>query len=187
MSCVRIRRLRATAFRAFLSLDVEFPERGKILIRGKNTGTGGSSGSGKSSVVLALNYLFGTCPYPATELQSWLTDEPMLVAGELDTPKGTVTIERGAGRPLHINGKKVPESELEAILGMDSDMLKALTYRPQRTFGLFLNKTDSEKKEFLSALLGLDAIEKAVSDAQERAKTFSNVKEIGRASCRERV
>lgn len=44
---------------------------------------------------------------------------------------------------------------------MNAEMRAALTYRGQRKPGLFLSKTDAEKKEFLTKLLGLDKFERA--------------------------
>lgn len=175
-------KLKSLKFRGLRSFakeaEVNFPDSGMVLVRGKNLDTNGSSGSGKSSFLMALAYAFDYSPFPASSLQSWLTEEKMFVEVGLETSHGEALLRRGDKSHLTLNGSKtsgsvkaIAEKTTETI-GLSPDMLAALTYRAQKKPGLFLSKTDSEKKEFLSQLLGLNKIEEAVDAAQEKIKNL---------------
>lgn len=160
-----------------LQAFIQFPKNGLLLIRGRNPVTGDSSGTGKSTVMLAVAYALDMCPFPATELQSWYTDEPMQVTLVLETDRGDVTISRGKSNrltadwlPKPLTGAKAIREEVQRIFGLDTDTLRAITYRAQKKGGLFLGLTDSEKKEFLTRLLGLLKIETEVDIASEKAR-----------------
>ena len=167
----RLMRLRLRGFRSFVvETTIDFPENGLLLVRGKNHDTGGSSGSGKTTVLLALQYALGLCHLPATSLQSWLTTEPMFVELTLRCEDREVVITRKPGLTvecgdLKLKGRNAEES-LESILGLSPGILEALTYRRQRTQGQFLSKTDGEKKEFLTTVLGLEKFEAAAEKSQ---------------------
>ena len=60
---------------------VTFADRGKLIqVDGLVEDTGGSSGAGKTTVFLALDYLLGMSDIPATVLQSRLTKETIEVS-----------------------------------------------------------------------------------------------------------
>ena len=177
-------KLKSVRFRAVRSFakefSVDFPDAGMVLVRGRNLDTGGSSGSGKSSFLMALAYALDYSPFPGSALQSWLTDDKMFVEVTMDTQEGEAVLRRGEKSHLTFaNGTKVSGSakaiaeKTEQIIGLKPEMLAALTYRAQKKPGLFINKTDSEKKEFLSDLLGLGRFEEAVEKAQENAKKIA--------------
>lgn len=179
MAHARLKSISLKGFRSFEEEShVDLPENGMILFRGSNLDTKGSSGSGKSSVLLAISYVFGFCPYASTQLQSWLTEEPMEVVAQVQTNEGLLEISRGRKLALALNGTKLAgsakqlEERLTQILGLPSDLLAALTYRAQKAPGLFLSKTDSEKKEFLTQLLDLGRFEAAVETSQAKAKSL---------------
>lgn len=162
-------------FRSFRKPSrINFPEKGLMRIRGRNLDTGGESGAGKSTVPLAINFALGRCPYPATELASWGTNSPASTSLGF---RDETCIERGkkfgiapAGREEVKGSAAQKEDWLSKFFGgLDMDMVMALTYRGQKKPGLFLSKTDSEKKEFLTRLLGLDKFEKAIDDSKVRA------------------
>lgn len=170
----RIKWLALTAFRSFVDRTViNFPESGLSAIKGLNKDTGGSSGSGKTSIILGINYALGICHLPATGLQSWLTDKPMSVELCLDTSLGEVVISRGGKLAMMIDGAPVKggaaaiEDRLQNILGLSPELLEALTYRRQMTRGQFLSKTNSEKQSFLTLLLGLEKFETAAELTQK--------------------
>jgi DNA repair exonuclease SbcCD ATPase subunit len=177
---IRLVRLYGENLRSFARpFSVDFPESGLVLITGINKNTGDSSASGKSSLVLAAAYLFGGCPFPATDLQTWGVEEPMKVGGLVQTDAGIWKIERGTkglvvtppnGKP--IRGKSA-EAELNTCFGMDSWLRAAATYRGQGQGSLFLNLSDQEKKEFLTRILGLDAYEKIAALASEEVSKLS--------------
>ncbi len=173
---LRILWLKFKGFRSFAEPQDtgELPENGLFGIIGKNNSTTGSSGSGKTNFHLALSYALGYCPFPATELQSWLTKEPMQVELGMDTPSGQVIIKRGAETSISIDGIKFEgaravEGKLREILVWPIDLIEALTFRQQKMPGRFLAMTDSQKKEFLCSLLGLEDIENQIELANSRA------------------
>lgn len=177
MSSLRLKKLAIRGFRSIREGEITFPDSGAVLIDGKNLDTGGSSGSGKSSVLMAVAYAFGYCDLPATQLQAWGDNAPDLsVTVEFETDQGPAILTRGSKLILQVNGTTIKgsasavETKLRELTGLSVDMLSALTYRAQKSPGLFINKTDSEKKEFLSSLLGLEKYEEAVETAQENVK-----------------
>lgn len=174
MSVIRIKSLHLRAFRSYLEDTIEFPQTGMVLLRGSNLDTKGGSGSGKSTIIEALNFALDFASFPSTELQSWLTDRPLQVSLELLTPLGDACITRGdkpkfsgAGRGS-LTGASAASNALNAVLGIDAKLLKSLTCRSQRKAGMFLSLTDSEKKEFLTPILGINLFEKVAEDAGKR-------------------
>jgi DNA repair exonuclease SbcCD ATPase subunit len=188
MAQIRLKRLSLRAFRSFIDeAAVEFPESGLVLFRGFNEDTGGSSGAGKSTILLALTYLLGFCKYPRTALQSWLTEDPLQVVGVFETSEGELQVTRGQGLKLSLNGVGVEgsvkqlETKLQQALGLGPDLMAALTYRGQKSPGLFLSKTDSERKEFLTQLLGLERFETAQEVSQKKAKDLEPAVTVAKA------
>jgi len=177
---IRLKWLKMKAFRSFAEeAFIKFPETGLVLIRGNDNKSGESSGTGKSNVNLAIAYALDfPGQLPATELQSWLTDEPLQVYLCLGTPQGDVVIGRGKKNVLKIGdqtitGARAISENFQKVFGQIPEVLAALTYRAQARGGLFLSKTDSEKKEFLSQLVGLDRFEASVDAAEEEIKNLT--------------
>lgn len=177
MNKISIKGIKFKAFRSFRdqqSLE-DLPDHGLYGIKGFNNNTGGSSGSGKTSFHIPITYAFGIAPYSATELQSWDTEEKMQVELHLDTYKGPAILKRGKEFSLTLNGipvqgsAKAVEQAIRDLIGMDPELLEALTFRKQQSRGRFLSMTDSVKKEFLSKLLGLEQIEPLIAEAIKKA------------------
>jgi DNA repair exonuclease SbcCD ATPase subunit len=150
MSKLRPKSLKFEGFRSFREpARVDFTD-GAILIKGP------VSGSGKSSIVVAMAYALGFSAPPATELKNWYSKkmkvELILTDGEKDIsivrdPKLSVT----CGDTTKTG--KDAESFLDEVLGVDRELAETLTYREQRKPGAFLYKTDSDRKEFLARLI----------------------------------
>jgi DNA repair exonuclease SbcCD ATPase subunit len=161
------------------TLKLNFPERGLVLIRASNKDTNGSSGGGKSTVMLALNAVLDCCPYPMTELQSWGVEDPVAVKLSFQNDKyGEVVVSRGAKNALMSGASKLTSAKsiaekMQEILGYTPEMIRALTYWPQQDLKDFLNQTNSQKQEFLSSLLGLEKFEQAVEVARQQIKDLS--------------
>jgi len=177
---IRLKSLSVKAFRSFAETSTfEFPPQGLVLIRGRDVATGESSGTGKSNVNLAIAYVLDfPGQLPATELQSWFTSEPLQVTLSLETNAGEVTVGRGKKNFLKvgdktITGAKAIGEKLREVLGQPPEVIAALTYRAQEKDGLFLGKTDSGKKEFLSQLLGLEKFEASVEASEEELKAIA--------------
>jgi DNA repair exonuclease SbcCD ATPase subunit len=174
MGTVFLRRLTLQNFRSFEGLhSIDFEETGLYLVRGFNHDSRGESGAGKSTIFHAIAYVLDCAPYAATDLRCWHNEDPMFVELELMTSYGPMTIHRGDRLWIKSNGKKITSAKtvnemLDAVCGMNKKMREAMTYRKQRTFGLFLSKKDSEKKEFLVELLQLHWLEEAIEEAVKK-------------------
>jgi DNA repair exonuclease SbcCD ATPase subunit len=172
-----LRSLTLKGFRSFVKPStIQLPKSGLVLISGANLDASGvSSGSGKSSLLLAISHALGYCPFSATDLQAWSGSEDLEVELELETAEGSFLLKKGgksslAGPAINVTGSAATQSGLQKLIGMDSDLLSALTYRPQKTHGLFLSKTNSEMQEFLTTLLGLHKFEAAIESSQTKLK-----------------
>jgi DNA repair exonuclease SbcCD ATPase subunit len=94
-----------------------------------------------------------------------------------NTNEGTVNLQRGNNTIIltedkAIKGASAVNAKLPQLLGMNTELLAALTYRPQKTPGLFLSKTNSEMQDFLTTLLDLGKYEKAIEASQEQVKVL---------------
>jgi DNA repair exonuclease SbcCD ATPase subunit len=176
MGSYKLLKLTLNNYRSFPSSEVVFQDSGMTLIRGHNVDTGGSSGSGKSSITGAIALAFGASPYPIKDQKAWGSSSGISVVLEFQTDEGVWVLRRGDKSTLKppagptVTGSEGVDSRLRQVLGIDSEMLMALTYRRQHDRGLFLGKTDSEKKEFLTKVLGLEVIEKACELAATNVK-----------------
>lgn len=188
---MRLRKISLEAFRSFRDAHEtqRLPDNGLCLIKGYNHDTNGSSGSGKTTLALAVAHAFRFSHFPSTELQSNLTDTKLQVSLELETEEGSpVYLNVGREQSITVNGETVKGSatavqeKLQTLTGLSPDLMKALTYRPQKKPGLFLSMTDSEKKEFLSTLLGLEELENAYEIALQNARQAEKEVENARRS-----
>lgn len=171
---MRIKRLELQNFRSFYGqTTVDFPEKGLLLIRGSSLDHGDSSGSGKSSLLLAISYALGICPLPATALTSWGAEGPMQVTLVLESKDHQlITLQRGKKNALFVEGREITgakniDETFRLLTRLDPAVLAAITYRVQGTRGVFLSMTDADKKDFLTGLLGLGIIEDAIEKAEE--------------------
>lgn len=165
----KLRKLTLSNYRSFVDeSEIVFPESGLVSLSGKNTETGGSSGSGKSNLLNAIAFSLSFSPLSFTEFQSWYSEKTPSIVLELDTDLGPIKIVRGKIFKLFINDEEVSgsvsqkETKLDEIFGMNNEFRKLLCYRAQRQPGAFLSNTDSRKKEFLTKILGLDKFEEAL-------------------------
>jgi DNA repair exonuclease SbcCD ATPase subunit len=177
----KLRYIEIGPFRSFEKPQrIDFPENGMLLIEGENLDTGGSSGSGKSNLLIAIEYVFGSCPLPSTVLATWTSpDEPPTVrlGGAIDNKlielKRTKKLEISEDG-VEFKGSAAQKDEyLQKIIGLSPEVRQALTYRGQRSDGLFLGKTNSEKTEFLVPLLDLIRFEKANEVGETNAKKLN--------------
>ncbi len=175
MKLTRLKEIYGHSFGPFVEpFRVVLPESGMCLIRGINKDTGDSSGCGKSTLALSPGVLFGGSPHSLIDLQSWFTDEPLLLGGVLDTSQGEVIVERCKGLTVTIGNEKFKgrsaEQQLDCLFGMSEKLRALTTYRGQGTDGVFWSMSDTEKKSFLSQILDLDQYERIANDAAESAK-----------------
>lgn len=155
-------------FRSFKEKTViQFSDSGAVLISGKYKNEQISSGSGKSSILMAIAYALGFCDLPATELKNW-NSKSFYVKLELKNNNEIIQITRNPKLELNVSGEVFTgtsaQEKLDKILGVNSEFLKILTYRPQRQPGSFLRAPDSEKKTLLREMLQLSEIDLAYSN-----------------------
>lgn len=178
---LRLVSLEIEGFRSFKNkVIITFPESGAVLISGQYKSSSlKSSGSGKSSVLMAIAFALGICRLPSTELKHWHSKN-INVTLVLSDGNTTYVIRRTPKLSIEINGVLVPglandlEEKLSQILGTKGDMLETLIFRPQKTSGKFLTSTDSEKKEFLASLLGINEIEAVVDNFDKKINILEN-------------
>ena len=176
MGSYRLLQLRLKNYRSFREAVVEFPPSGLTLIRGSNLDTGGSSGAGKSSVPVAIALALGFCPFSSKDQRSWGATAPMSVQLDFEADGGVWTVARGDKTWLKppegetITSAAAVEAKLGQLFGVSPEVLGALTYRQQQSRGLFLRRTDSEKKEFLGEVLDLVRFETAIDASKVEQK-----------------
>jgi len=176
MGAYRLGKLRMKNFRSYEDTEISFSPCGLTLIRGFNLDTGGSSFSGKSSIPVAIAMALGFCPFSIKDQQSWGSKGGMLVSLELILDDGTWVITRGVKTSLKppqgetITGVEAVDAKLKELVGVDPKVLSAQTYRRQKSEGVFLHKTDAEKKDFLCTVTPLAAIEASIAVAEDNIK-----------------
>lgn len=157
---------------------VNFDTLGNLIqVDGENRNTGGSSGSGKSTIFNALDYLLGLNDLPTTVLQSRLTKEPLSVTGIFDWDGQVLEITRNKkGLRLDLEGNvkegssKLTEERLDEILGMPRDLFRKILHKRQKEGGFFLDFTPKKMYEFLTDALNLAAERKKLEKVESVAK-----------------
>ena len=163
---------------------LDFSNREKLIqVDGRNENTGGSSGAGKTTVFLALDYLLGISDIPSTVLQSRLTKKTIEVSGEflVDGKKVSISRSKKGGLTIKtpdetISGNvKLAEEKLDEILGIPRKLFKKMVHKKQKEGGFFLNLTAKEMYDFLINMLGLEKytsqVDKISDDIKESKKT----------------
>ncbi len=179
---VKLKSLSLKGFRSFRDeSSVEFEDSGLVLIDGKRDG-GGSSGSGKSSVTLAVQYAFGICEYAASDLTCTYPDSKIQVKIEGEIDGELFVLCRGAVtsfsyKDISATGAKVVSEKLSFIFG-DLDLMKYACFQNQQENSRFLALTDSQRKDFLGRILGLHKVAAALDEQKKKAK--ENEDEFGR-------
>jgi DNA repair exonuclease SbcCD ATPase subunit len=181
MISVQILRIQLENFRSFLhSSVIDFEKTGLVLVEGFNQDTGGSSAAGKSSLIMAIAHNIGYCGVPSSELRTWNTESVARTIGEYDCNGVLLKIDRSGKLLVWLNGESVEgniaykQSVIEKTVGCSMQIFELLTYRPQKSSGLFLNKSDAEKREFLVGVLGLNLFEEALVLSENNTNRLSN-------------
>lgn len=151
--------------------SISFDKLGNLVqIDGQNHNTGGSSGSGKSTVFNGLDFLFGLNSTPNTVLQSRLTEETIVVEGDFDLDGQPLTISRGKKLKITLNGEvttgssKLTEEKLDQILAIPRHLFRPMLHKKQGEKGFFLSFTPKEINDFLTDCLGLGHFKKNIVD-----------------------
>jgi len=182
---LKLKRLRLSAIGRFVDEQViECTSLGNLIqIDGENRNTNGSSGSGKTTVFNALDYLLGLNDIPTTVLQSRLTKDPIKVSGEFDWDGQDLVIERSKkGLSIEIAGKviegssKLTEEKLDEILGMSRDIFRKILHKRQKEGGFFLEFTPKKMYEFFTDAMNLKEEQKKLEIIEQKLKTLETEK-----------
>lgn len=164
---------------------VNFDEMGQLVqMDGDNRNTGGSSGSGKSTVFNSMEYNLGLNDLPITVLQSRLTKDGIYTEGVYDWDGKEVIIIRGKGKfSVSIDGTivegsaKLGEEKLNEIFGMSRDLFRPIFHKRQKEGGFFLEMGPSDKQKFLTNVLNLGEYSKKLDLVDKDIKDLTTKKE----------
>ncbi len=164
------------------SHEIVFEGRPNLIqVDAQNNNTGGSSGSGKSTIFNSLEYLLGINNLPSTVLQSRLTKSSMSVSGHFDYNGKPLTIKRSKSEGLTITidgveivsgSNKAAEEKLDEILGINRELLRKMIHKRQKEGGFFLGLTPKECHAFLAEALDLKTWTQRLATAEADSKKF---------------
>lgn len=161
------------------SHEIDFQKKSNFIqVDAENNNTGGSSGSGKSSIFLALEYVLGINDSPSTVLQSRLTKDPLCVELEICKNDKVYKVSRHRSEGLSIVGPdieisgntKEAEAVLDRLLEIPRGLLKPMIHKSQGAGGFFLSKTPKQSHDFLMECLNMEAFESKTQKIQSRLK-----------------
>lgn len=163
---------------------INFESIGNLVqVDGENKNTGGSSGSGKSTIFNSLDYLLGLNDLPTTVLQSRLTKDLMNVTGIYDWDNKVLEITRGKkGLKITVdgeqkdNGSKIAEEYLDIILGMPRTLFRKMMHKRQKEGGFFLDFTPKQTNDFLQDCLNLSEYKNKSTVVENKIKELESSK-----------
>lgn len=159
--------------------EVPFSELGRLVqVDGLNEATGGSSGSGKSTIFQAYEYLLGLNDTPATVLQARNTKNKIKVEGEFDWDGKSMTVHRSAARGLVVTvdgdeksgSNALAEERLDKALGMPRKLFRMATHKRQGEGGFFLSLPPKECHKFVVDCLDLNHLLAQQTSAENKLK-----------------
>jgi len=170
-------RFTSEQFIDFTSLD------NLVQVDAINNNTGGSSGSGKSTIFYMILWILGLDTLPTTVLQSRLTDEHISGTIELDWDGKHVVVKRARKLSVTIEGQdevtgssKLAEEELDKVFGLKRSLFKVLLLKAQGDQGFFLNMGPSKIFEFLTDCLSLGSIRSKIDVIDVKLKGLGEAK-----------
>jgi DNA repair exonuclease SbcCD ATPase subunit len=175
---ISLKSLTLENFRSFAGKHEILFDRGFYCIKG-------FSGVGKSNILLGISYALGLSPVPATQLQNLFTQDSMRVTLILDRDGERIEISRGKSPSYSDSvftgsGASVVNEKVSKLFEHRLESVDLLTIRNQRTNGRFFSLSDSDKKAFLSTILGLSKLEDfieyqktALKEARDCVESYS--------------
>ena len=181
METVRLLSIRLSGFRSFLDEShLAFDKKGLVCLHGVDTRTGGSNGSGKSSVLEAIYWILGINTLPSTELKNYNAKS---MEGQLSLEIGPDIwdITRTSSKlSIKINNtevdgmKNVLQDKIFEKIG-DPEIFEILSYRRQSDLGKFFYTQDTKLKQFFSKCIPeLDVLDNISEKASETAKKIQS-------------
>lgn len=180
---LKLKELRFSNIGRFVETQtIDFTILGSLVqVDAINTNTGGSSGSGKSTIFHSLDYLLGLNDTPASVLQSRLTKDGINISADFDWNGVPITISRSKSKGLVIDlpgesisgSSKLAEEKLAQIIGMPASLFGQILHKKQKSGGFFLNLTPQKTYEFLSDCLNLNEFRDKTVILDKRIKDLS--------------
>lgn len=186
---------------------IDFSNKGKMVqIDAIRHDYGGSSGSGKSTIIHVNDLLLGINSKPISVLQSRKTKEGYYAKGVYGCGhdgEHLVTIERSkkdglvitgtdpfTGQPVSISGNnKLAEEFIDQIIGIPRDIFKKMVHKEQKEGGFVLNMAPSAMFKFLAKVLDLNQwleklnkIDEIVSEKTKEVKVLESSFESEKAN-----
>jgi DNA repair exonuclease SbcCD ATPase subunit len=165
------------------SQEISFDKLGNLVqVHAQNNNTGGSSGSGKSTIFNGLDWLLGLNDLSTTTLQSRLTKEGIVVAGIFDWDGKEIHILRGKKLSITIDGvetagsSKITEELLDLILGMPRKLFRSILHKRQNDQGWFLELGPAKTNDLLVDALGHAHIRSKVDMVDLKIKEYAKIK-----------
>lgn len=180
-----LEKLRFKGIGRFLEEQViEFDKLGKFVqLDGKNNNTKGSSGAGKSTVPMVLDYLLGINERPSTILKCRYSDEGIFVEGTFSSEGKRVIVTRDKKLSIDADGivtkgnAAKTEEALDAILGIPRDLFRKMYHKRQKEGGFFLDMTPAQINIFLMNALGLGHYKAKLQIADDKIIELTKRKE----------
>ena len=162
---------------------IDFTSLGKFVqLGGQNNNTKGSSGAGKSTVFMVLDYLFGVSNRPSTVLKCRYSEEGIFVEGTFRYGGKPLTITRGKKLSIDLDGvvttgnSDKTEEKLDEIIGMPRDLFRKMLHKRQKEGGFFLDMTPAIMDSFLMSALGLNAYKPKIKIADDKVSELTEKK-----------
>lgn len=169
--------------------EISFEKLGNLVqVDAQNNLTGGSSGSGKSTIFNALDWLIGISDLSTTVLQSRLTKEGLSVEGHFDWDGHDVLIHRAKKLSVTVDGvetvgsSKLAEEKIDEILGMPRNLFRQILHKRQGDQGFFLAQTPAQMNAFLTDCLNLGQIRSKIDLIDVKTKDLTTLKAESQSS-----
>lgn len=166
---------------------IDFEHRDKLVqIDGLNKDSGGSSGAGKSSIVIGIDYLFGISKLASTVLAPWDGLKTPTVYGKFRKNNILIEITRSAKKGLTVKigdettsgNSKLAEEKIDEIMGLPRDIFKRLIHKKQDDGSFFVKMTPKEKYEFLIKVLSLETKNLELTFVEDEVKDLTKKLEL---------
>lgn len=172
-------------FKSYSKMNLDF-NSGISIIMGQN-------GAGKSTILEAVSFaLFKQ--YSGRSLQHLVRSEQSKMKVQLDfvvngrtyrvlrergksTSKAELRIKEGEAFHSLTTGDKQVSYEIQNLLEMDGDLFLNAVYVRQGEIADLIDKTQSEKKQLIGKLLGIDSLEKSWKNMLPLIKDYESQKE----------
>lgn len=181
---IKLKSLKLKNIGRFVELqEIFFDKLGNLIqVDAQNNLTGGSSGSGKSTIFNALDWLLGLSDLSTTVLQSRLTKESLSVEGKFDWDGREVVIHRAKKLSVTVDGvetvgsSKLAEEKIDEILGMTRNLFRQILHKRQGDQGFFLAQTPAQMNTFLTDCLNLGEIRSKIDLIDLKTKDLTTQK-----------